>query len=169
MAFLRRSFDINLESDLNLDVENCLVSCVLVDQSICGERYEINSAVVSEEEESSAVVLEATEEVLGVMIAVDFFLPFVGPDADVTAAASSRGRFFDDAAELSFFFFGAKNEVIMMLDWWIGYCARRYVDSGVPYTILLVSSLSLCNMHHDAAMLSSIMSQKTRVKTSHVW
>jgi hypothetical protein len=118
-----------LESDLNFDVVNCLVSCGLVDQSICGERYEINSAAVSGEEVSDAVVLEDTEELLGVTIAEDFFLPLEEADDDTTAA-SSRGRFFDDAAESStFFFFGAKNEVIMMLDWWIGYgstnCARR--------------------------------------------
>lgn len=106
----------NLESDLNFDVENCLVSCELVDQSDCGERYEINSAAASLV--SSEVVLEDTEELLGVMIAVDFFLPL---EALLTAAASSRGRFFDDAAESSFFCFGAKNEVIMMLDWWIDY------------------------------------------------
>ena len=117
----------NLESDLNFDVVNCLVSCGLVDQSICGERYEINSAAAVSTVVSDAVVLEDTEELLGVMIAEDFFLPLEA--LDDTTAASSRGRFFDDAAESFFFFFGAKNEVIMMLDWWIGYgstyCARR--------------------------------------------
>ena len=100
---------------------NCLVNCGLVDQSICGERYEINFAAVSTVV-SDAVVLEDTEELLGVIIAVDFFLPLEADDD--TTAASSRGRFFDDAAESFFFFFGAKNEVIMMLDWWIGYCAE---------------------------------------------
>ena len=113
----------NLESDLNFDVVNCLISCGLVDQSIWGERYDINSAVVVSDEVSDAVLLEVMEEVLGVIIAVDFFLPSEADDD--TAAASSRGRFFDDAAESStFFFFGAKNEVIMMLDWWIGYGLR---------------------------------------------
>jgi hypothetical protein len=115
LGFLRRSLWINLESDLNFDVENCFVNCGLVDQSIWGERYEINSVVASVSEASDAVVLEAMEELLGVMIAVDFFLPLEADDD--TTAASSRGRFFDDAAESFFFFLGAKNEVIMVLDW----------------------------------------------------
>lgn len=119
---------------MNFDVVNCLVNCGLVDQSIWGERYEINSAAVSTVV-SDAVVLEDTEELLGVIIAEDFFLPLEA--LDDTTAASSRGRFFDDAAESTFFFFGAKNEVIMMLDWWMGYSVRRCWIAGL---FVIVSS-----------------------------
>lgn len=150
----------NLESDLNFDVENCLISCGLVDQSIWGERYDINSVVVvSEEVESDAVVLEVMEEVLGVMIAVDFFMPSEADDD--TAAASSRGRFFDDAAESStFFFLGAKNEVIMMLDWWIGYGLRK-IDVVVLLFFVIVNfvivAVCRCNMNRVGMVILSIM------------